>query len=390
MHGRGIKIVNVRKQFGGSEILRGIDLDIRSGEFLTLLGPSGCGKSTLLRMIAGFDQLSSGSIQIGGREITQLPPKKRDVAMVFQSYALYPHMSVARNIGTPLEMSRLSFVQRLPGSRLLSRRVRQTYREIEESVARVAGQLDLKHLLDRKPAQLSGGQRQRVAVGRAIVRQPSVFLMDEPLSNLDAKLRIQLREEIADLHRRTGITFLYVTHDQTEAMAMSNRVAVMQSGRIVQCARPQDIYNRPAELAVARFVGSVAINELPVTIANGDILLAQRGLGLRAPDAPEGTYTLGLRPESLEVVSPGDEADFTLPLMHVEFSGSEVTLRCDASALGVDRIRMQMRAERFERLRSDGGIDDKVALRILPQNALLFSSSGQLMPTPLMVKGAGI
>ena len=389
MHGRGIKIANVRKQFGGSEILRGIDLDIQPGEFLTLLGPSGCGKSTLLRMIAGFDQLSSGSIQIGGREITQLPPKKRDVAMVFQSYALYPHMSVAKNIGMPLEMSRLSFRQRLPGSRLLSHRVRQTYREIDQTVARVADQLDLKPLLDRKPAQLSGGQRQRVAVGRAIVRQPSVFLMDEPLSNLDAKLRTQLREEISDLHRRTGITFLYVTHDQTEAMAMSNRVAVMQAGRIVQCARPQDIYNRPSELSVARFVGSVAINELPVTIADGDVRLARKSLDLRASDAPDGHYTLGLRPESLEAVPSGAEADFTLPLMHVEFSGSEVTLRCDASALGVDRIRVQMRAERFERLRNDGGIDDRVALRILTQNALLFSSSGQQMPAPLTAKGAG-
>ncbi|WP_237153883.1 ABC transporter ATP-binding protein [Oryzibacter oryziterrae] len=389
MHGRGIKIANVRKHFGGSEILQGVDLDIQPGEFLTLLGPSGCGKSTLLRMIAGFDQLSSGSIHIGGRDITQLPPKKRDVAMVFQSYALYPHMTVARNIGIPLEMSRLSFRQRLPGSRLLSRHVRQTYREIEQTVAKVADQLDLKHLLDRKPAQLSGGQRQRVAVGRAIVRQPSVFLMDEPLSNLDAKLRTQLREEISDLHRRSGITFLYVTHDQTEAMAMSSRVALMQSGRIVQCARPQEIYNRPSELAVARFVGSVAINELPVTVVNGQVLLAQRALNLRAPEAPDGSYTLGLRPESLDAVPQGGDADFTLPLLHVEFSGSEVTLRCDGAALGIDRIRIQMRAERFDRLRSDGGIDDRVALRILAQNALLFSSSGQLMPAPLKVAEAG-
>ncbi len=226
-----------------------------------------------------------------------------------------------------------------------------------------------------------------MAVGRAIVRQPSVFLMDEPLSNLDAKLRIQLREEISDLHRRTGITFLYVTHDQTEAMAMSSRVAVMQAGRIVQCARPQDIYNRPAELAVARFVGSVAINELPVTVADGDIQLARTCLNLSTSDAPDGDYILGLRPESLDAVPLGGEADFTLPLTHVEFSGSEVTLRCDGSALGVERIRMQMRAERFERLRNDGGINDRVALRILPQNALLFSSAGQLMPAPLRIMG---
>ncbi|MBS1165078.1 MAG: transporter nucleotide binding/ATPase protein [Proteobacteria bacterium] len=389
MHGHGIKITNARKQFGRAEILQRIDLDIQAGEFLTLLGPSGCGKSTLLRMIAGFDQLSSGSIQIGDREITRLPPKKRDVAMVFQSYALYPHMTVAKNIGMPLEMSRLSFRQRLPGSRLFSRQVREIHREIAQTVDKVAGQLDLKPLLDRKPAQLSGGQRQRVAVGRAIVRQPSVFLMDEPLSNLDAKLRIQLREEISDLHRRTGITFLYVTHDQTEAMAMSNRVAVMQSGRIVQCAKPQEIYNRPSELAVARFVGSVAINELPVTVASGDILLAQRSLKLRAAEAPNDACTLALRPESLEAVSHDEEADFTLPLLHVEFSGSEVTLRCDASALGTDRIRVQMRAERFERLRGEGAIEDQVALRILAQNALLFSRTGQLMPAQLATRGAG-
>ena len=233
MRGKDIKIAGIRKDFGAVSVLKGIDLDVRQGEFLTLLGPSGCGKSTLLRLIAGFDLPTSGSLEIGGRDVTYLVPKERQIAMVFQSYALYPHMSARRNISVPLEMQRLSFSERLPGAGLLSGKVRRIRKEIAVDVERVSEQLGLESLLERKPAQLSGGQRQRVAVGRALVRDPSVFLMDEPLSNLDAKLRNQLREEIADLHRRTGITFIFVTHDQKEAMALSDRIALMQEGQIV-------------------------------------------------------------------------------------------------------------------------------------------------------------
>lgn len=384
MRGKDIKIANVRKSFGTTDVLKGIDLDVNQGEFLTLLGPSGCGKSTLLRLIAGFDVPTSGSIEVGGRDITHLPPKERDIAMVFQSYALYPHVTVRKNISIPLEMRRLSFSQRLPGAGLLSGRVRQTHKDIAANVEMICKQLELESLLDRKPAQLSGGQRQRVAVGRAMVRDPSVFLMDEPLSNLDAKLRNLLREELADLHRRTGITFIFVTHDQKEAMALSDRIALMQDGHVVQCGTPSEIYGAPKQLSVARFVGSVPINEIPVTISNEELFAGPTRLGFRAIGAPNGRFTLAVRAEALEAIpDQKEQPHLRLPIVHVEYSGSEVFIRCNGKSIGADWIRIQMSAERFGQLQAGGNIGDTLVLQIRPHGGHLFTLSGERMPLSL-------
>ncbi|WP_293759581.1 sn-glycerol-3-phosphate ABC transporter ATP-binding protein UgpC [uncultured Aquitalea sp.] len=244
-----LSINNVCKTYtGGTEVLKGINIAIEDGQFLILVGPSGCGKSTLLNMIAGLDDISSGDILIGGERVNDLSPKDRDIAMVFQSYALYPSMSVRQNISFGLE------IRKLPKA------------EIDATVERVATMLQITHLLDRKPSQLSGGQRQRVAMGRALARNPSIFLFDEPLSNLDAKLRVEMRTEIKLMHQRLKSTIVYVTHDQIEAMTLGDRIAVMKDGVVQQFGSPQDIYDNPANLFVASFIGSPSMNFIPATI----------------------------------------------------------------------------------------------------------------------------
>ncbi len=384
MLGKNIRIASLTKNFGATSVLKGIDLDVRQGEFLTLLGPSGCGKSTLLRLIAGFDTPTSGLLEIGGRDVISLAPKEREIAMVFQSYALYPHMTARRNIAIPLEMQRLSFAQRLPGAGLLSGKVRQIRKDISADVERVSRHLGLESLLGRKPAQLSGGQRQRVAVGRALVRNPAVFLMDEPLSNLDAKLRNQLREELADLHRRTGITFVFVTHDQKEAMALSDRIALMQDGQIVQCGKPGEIYAAPTHMSVARFVGSVPINEIPVTVRNEELFAGQSVLGVRAIGAQDGVFTLAVRAEALEPVPHFTEGPcLRLPVAHVEYSGAEVFVRCGASEIGTPWIRTQVPAERYAQLRDSGHLGDTMTLRVRAHGSHLFTLAGDRAPVSL-------
>ncbi len=267
-----------------------LDLEIADGEFLVLVGPSGCGKSTSLRMLAGLEDIDAGSIHIGGRDVTHMPPKDRDIAMVFQNYALYPHMTVAENMG---------FALKIAG---------QPKAKIAERVAEAAKILDLTDYLERRPKALSGGQRQRVAMGRAIVRSPRVFLMDEPLSNLDAKLRVQTRTQIAQLQRRLGTTTVYVTHDQVEAMTMGDRVAVLKDGLLQQCAAPREMYDRPANLFVAGFMGSPSMNlmELPVTdggVRFGELVVPVARDTLADVDA--ATVTLGIRPENLELAETG-------------------------------------------------------------------------------------
>jgi multiple sugar transport system ATP-binding protein len=243
----GVTIASVKKNFGQVPILHGVDIEIQDGSFTVLVGPSGCGKSTLLRMIAGLEQISSGEIRIGDKRVNDLPPKERDIAMVFQNYALYPHMTVRENMAFSLELAK------------------ESKNNIAAKVNRAAEILALDPLLDRYPRQLSGGQRQRVAMGRAIVRNPQVFLFDEPLSNLDAKLRVAMRSEIKELHQRLKTTSIYVTHDQIEAMTMGDQIVVMRDGRIEQTGSPLDLYDMPANQFVAGFIGSPAMNFLPCT-----------------------------------------------------------------------------------------------------------------------------
>ena len=289
-----VTIRAVRKNFGETPILHGVDIDIADGSFTVLVGPSGCGKSTLLRMIAGLEQVSGGEILIGDRLVNDLPPKARDIAMVFQNYALYPHMTVRQNMAFALEMAK---------------QPRQT---IEAKVGRAAEILALGALLDRYPRQLSGGQRQRVAMGRAIVRDPQVFLFDEPLSNLDAKLRVAMRSEIKELHMRLKTTSVYVTHDQIEAMTMGDQIVVMRDGRIEQTGSPLELYDRPANQFVAGFIGSPAMNFLPGRLrCDGGVARVELGGGVQvdAPPAAAGVdgqpVVFGTRPEHLTLADSG-------------------------------------------------------------------------------------
>ncbi|NDY90664.1 ABC transporter ATP-binding protein [Ideonella livida] len=307
-----LSIRNVRKTYGQTEILKGIDIEIEAGEFLILVGPSGCGKSTLLSMIAGLDVPTSGDILIGERNVTYLPSKDRDIAMVFQSYALYPNMNVGENIAFGLEMRKVPKAQR------------------EEAVQRVAKMLQIGHLLDRKPGQLSGGQRQRVAMGRALARDPKLFLFDEPLSNLDAKLRVEMRAEIKLLHQRTKTTTVYVTHDQVEAMTLGDRIAVMKDGLVQQFGTPDDIYARPANRFVAEFIGSPAMNF--ITAERQAQGLSAHGVSLPVDEAAlsgQGTVLYGVRPEDLRLAGAGAPGSLPATLRMLEPTGPETYVLAD-------------------------------------------------------------
>ena len=333
-----VELQKISKSFGALKVLSDIDLSIPDGEFLTLVGPSGCGKSTLIRIIAGLEPQSSGAIRVNGAPIDHLRPHERRVAMVFQSYALYPHMSVFSNIALPLTMSNLGLHERLPLVRLLSLRRRRVMADIGREVRAIAAQLQIEDLLDRKPAQLSGGQRQRVALGRAMVRHPAAFLMDEPLSNLDAKLRVHMRSELAELHRKLGATFIYVTHDQVEAMTMSDRVAMMEGGHILQLGTPDELYTSPANIQVAQFIGSPSINLLPATIAaGGEVELFGVRLNIRTKLDEGEAVTLGIRPELLQPVeqASGKSASATVSarLWRSEHLGPEKILHFEPENL---------------------------------------------------------
>ncbi|WP_374351048.1 ABC transporter ATP-binding protein [Chitinimonas sp.] len=309
-----LKLQQLRKTYDdGNEIIKGIDLDIRDGEFMVFVGPSGCGKSTTLRMIAGLEEISGGSLHIGDRQVNEVPPAQRGVAMVFQSYALYPHMTVRENMGFALKLAKHSKAA------------------IDEAVERAANILQISHLLDRKPKALSGGQRQRVAIGRAIVRTPQVFLFDEPLSNLDAALRVQMRIELARLHEELATTMIYVTHDQVEAMTLGDRIAVYNAGRIEQVGTPLELYERPANLFVAGFLGSPKMNFLPASIAchgeAGTVALLAGGSKLVLNcklDHPAGAaITLGIRPENLSWQAGPADAGIPVRIELVEHLGGE-------------------------------------------------------------------
>ncbi|WP_281827205.1 ABC transporter ATP-binding protein [Jannaschia rubra] len=349
-----VTLSNVDKFYGATQALFDISLDIRDGEFAVFVGPSGCGKSTLLRCVAGLEGISSGSIRIGDRDVTHAAPSDRGVSMVFQSYALYPHMTVRQNMDFGMKINAFA-----PDDR-------------KRRIAEAAEILQLTPLLDRKPGQLSGGQRQRVAIGRAIVKEPEVFLFDEPLSNLDAKLRIQMRVELEGLHRQLGTTMIYVTHDQVEAMTMADRIVVLNQGRIEQVGSPMDLYHRPGSEFVAGFIGAPGMNLLGVEMAEGML-----GYGAH-PLAPAATAakvrTLGIRPEHIHI-GEGAGGPGTLPVeVKVrEQLGSESYLYT-VSPLGHEIV-----------VRTDGDTSvaagDRIVLRLAPDHLHLFGEDGQRIET---------
>ncbi len=314
-----VTLKDVRKAFGATEVVHGVGISIQDGEFCVLVGPSGCGKSTLLRMIAGLEEITAGEIAIGGRVVNDIAPKERDIAMVFQNYALYPHMTVFDNMGFSLKLAGVA---------------RQ---EMHKRVSDAAGILGLDELLQRYPRQLSGGQRQRVAMGRAIVRKPQVFLFDEPLSNLDAKLRVAMRTEIKELHQRLRTTAVYVTHDQIEAMTMADKIVVMNAGNVEQIGTPLDLYDNPANQFVAGFIGSPAMNFVPGRV-NGDII--DLGQGVSLPSIPGlklqsgAELVLGVRPEHLAVSDGGLRAEVVV----VEPTGADTQIFCKLAGHDINAV----------------------------------------------------
>ncbi|GAA1811058.1 ABC transporter ATP-binding protein [Nesterenkonia flava] len=311
-----IELSGLTRRFKDTTAVDAVDLTVEDGDFLVLLGPSGCGKSTLLRMLAGLLEPTAGTIRIGNADVTALSPRRRGIAMVFQNYALYPHLSVRQNLSFPLRFAKL------------------TKEEKQQKVAAVAESLDIAALLDRKPKELSGGQCQRVAVGRALVRDPQAFLMDEPLSNLDASLRTSTRQELTSLHRQLGATFIYVTHDQVEAMTMATRIVVLNKGRIEQVGTPLDVYDAPASVFVAQFIGSPAMNLVPATVTSRDGTVHLVGEGISVPlwegETEDLEVYLGVRPEHLRPLTPHESGSAQVrlgcQLTHTEHLGNEEIL----------------------------------------------------------------
>ena len=354
-----VSLHKVNKKFDANHVVKDVDLEIRDKEFMVFVGPSGCGKTTTLRMIAGLEAITSGDIRIGDTVVNEVPPMDRDIAMVFQNYALYPHMSVASNLAFGLKMRKFD------------------KSEIQQRIKRAASILGIETLLERKPRQLSGGQRQRVALGRAIVRDPAVFLFDEPLSNLDAKLRVQMRVELKKLHERLAVTSIYVTHDQVEAMTLGDRVVVMKDGVVQQCGEPLELYNTPANRFVAGFIGSPAMNFADVTLAekNGRVVAEAQGLsiglsgelGARARAKANRQATLGIRPEDLHVAGAGDAPEhcFEASVEVVEQLGSEILLDSRVgTSLFVASIEPTMRVRAH----------DKLKLALKPERLHLFDA----------------
>ena len=336
----------VSKVYPGSVVaVDRLTLEIHDGEFLILVGPSGCGKSTALRMVAGLERISAGTISIGDRIVNDVPPKDRDVAMVFQNYALYPHMTVEKNLAFGL------------------RRRRIAHDEVRRRVEDVSRLLGLEGLLRRRPGQLSGGQRQRVAMGRALVREPEVFLLDEPLSNLDAQLRVQMRSELKRLHERVGATTIYVTHDQVEAITLGERIAVLSGGLLQQVGPPQEVYDHPSNVFVARFIGSPPMNLLRGKAAGG--LVAVGDVEFREPQAPEGEVLVGIRPEGLRPVGRGHEGPaFEVGVEVVEPLGDEVLVHASIDAVAAD---VRIGSEDHGLLADGDGDRATITLRLPPE-----------------------
>ena len=347
----GIEFRNVSKHFGGASVVDDLSLEIRDGEFVVLLGPSGCGKTTTLRMLAGLETVSSGDIFIDSEHVNDVPTQHRDLAMVFQSYALYPHMTIAENIGYPLRVRKFDKVQRV------------------ERVNRVAAMLEIESLLDRKPRQLSGGERQRVALARAIVREPRAYLMDEPLSNLDARLRVQMRGELKRLQHQLGTTTIYVTHDQAEAMTLASRVAVMSKGRLQQFDTPMNIYERPVNRFVAEFVGSPSMNFVEGEVDGGTFVSDSLRIPLN-PDqlkrlSAHPRLTIGIRPEHVQVLTTPQDGELAASVYVTELMGNETFVFL---SLGANRLIARAPAD----FRAD--VESKVWLRFAIEKAHFFDS----------------
>lgn len=372
MSAAAIRLSRLSRRYDSATVLDAVNLDIRPGEFLTLVGPSGCGKSTLLRLIAGLEQADAGQVFIDEESQSGVLPADRDLAMVFQSYALYPHLTVRENLLVPLALKRLRRHQRLPwiGSCL----GRKSYEVLNKEVESVASTLGLLPLLARKPGELSGGQRQRVALGRAMVRQPRAFLMDEPLSNLDASLRVHMRAELTALHRSVDATFIYVTHDQAEALTLSDRVAVMMHGQILQIDSPDQVYLNPSSLEVARFIGSPAINILPaIRDASGHLDCLGIGFGEVRAGSNDG-FSLGLRPESLAVLPDTDSVDIGWrgSLVHRELNGADTYVHVAIEG-APSPVVARTSLSRVARV----GLGDPIVLIPRMEGSLLFGADGK-------------
>ena len=345
-----VSLDGLTKRFGSVVALEALSMTVAPGEFLVLLGPSGCGKTTALRMVAGLETVSDGTIRIGGREVTHVLPKYRDIAMVFQSYALYPHKTVAENIGYPLLLRKIPAAER------------------DAAVRQVAAQVHLTDYLDRLPRQLSGGQRQRVALARAIIRRPAVFLMDEPLSNLDAKLRVHMRGELKHMQHELGITTIYVTHDQVEAMTLAHRVAILDRGRLQQLGKPREIYEDPANLFVAGFVGSPPMSFADGSLTNGRF--TGPGIDLEVGNVPDvGTAVLGLRAEDCQVVAAGD-GQISATVYSTELIGDHTLVQCQVSGGAAPTMVVVKMDKAFE-----AAIDTKVDIAVTPGAPFLFDQA---------------
>ena len=368
-----IRLQGITKTFGDTPVLNGIDLDIADGEFLTLVGPSGCGKSTTLRIIAGLEAQTAGNVEIDGTVVDDIRPSRRDLAMVFQSYALYPHLTVHQNLATPLLLRDLGFWERLPWLGALVPGRREKIETLAATVREASRTLEIEHLLERKPAQLSGGQRQRVALGRAMVRNPAAFLMDEPLSNLDAGLRVHMRAELSELHRSLGTTFVYVTHDQAEALTMSDRMAVMLDGDILQIGAPDEVYQDPQDLRVAEFVGSPKINVMPGTCDGaGRLSCLGFALGRRLASPTGGAVSIGWRPEHLALRSGAASGCFAGRLVYKEYLGSDVFLHVALDG-GANRIVARVTPPEAQ----GAAIGDELRLGADPGKAMVFGAAGR-------------
>ena len=376
---------SISKSFGKTDVLRNVSLDIADGEFLSLLGPSGCGKSTLLRIIAGLIRQDSGSIEIDGKRIDQRSPRERNIAMVFQNYALYPHMTVWENVALPILVSGLGSIERLPGMRYVWPRSRAVHRSVDEQVRQVAASLEIDQLLDRRPDQLSGGQQQRVALARAIVRKPHAFLLDEPFSNLDAKLRVQLRSEIAALHRKLGETFVFVTHDQAEALTLSSRIAVMLHGELLQVGTPQEVFDNPSSLAVAEFIGNPPINLFKARHDSGRVHVGGANLRVLIDYPNNEDLTLAIRPECVEMVAPDDPHPTAIKVVvtRIEYLGTDTYAYLRAVDPGVTPSERELVARLPSARRQPPEIGQVLGVHFVAEDVLFFGKNGERISAEL-------